>query len=184
MLAILSAISAVFLLSVNVATAQDGGLSDQQQCLLNCSTGAPVAASGCDVQDTPCLCASTVYANAVFECAEKPCGIPLDTLQGFLADGCKDVPSGGSKTASGGPSTTSSDGASKTSLGGASKTSSDGTSKTGSTQGGSSTSSGPQSDTSAPPKESDKPGSAELNAPRTGVAAAVALGLGICALLM
>ncbi|KAJ6507283.1 hypothetical protein C8R47DRAFT_88742 [Mycena vitilis] len=78
----------IFLLSVNVATAQDsGGLSGAQSCLLDCSLNA-VTASGCDVQDTPCVCASAIYASNVTQCAAQSCSLSATDVQNELNTNC------------------------------------------------------------------------------------------------
>ncbi|KAJ7933914.1 hypothetical protein B0H13DRAFT_685955 [Mycena leptocephala] len=87
--------AAVFLLSVTVnlelATAQDsGGLSDQQACLLSCSLAA-VTASACDVQNTACICASSVYAANLTQCATNTCDFSASDVQGFLDSGCAGI---------------------------------------------------------------------------------------------
>ncbi|KAJ7933848.1 hypothetical protein B0H13DRAFT_2306264 [Mycena leptocephala] len=75
-------------LSVNMATAQDsGGLSSQQSCLLNCSLAA-VTASGCDIQNTTCVCASTVYVTNLTQCATSSCSFSASDIKGFLNSGC------------------------------------------------------------------------------------------------
>ncbi|KAJ7680915.1 hypothetical protein DFH06DRAFT_1315649 [Mycena polygramma] len=89
MLPLFSTIAAgIFLLSVNVATAQDsGGLYDAQGCLLNCSLNA-VTASGCDVQDTPCVCGSAIYASNVTQCAAQSCSLSASDVQNELNTNC------------------------------------------------------------------------------------------------
>ncbi|KAJ7879556.1 hypothetical protein B0H14DRAFT_1605262 [Mycena olivaceomarginata] len=75
--------TSLFLVSIPSSTAQDsGGLSPDQQCLLNCSLTA-VTASGCDVQDTPCICGSSVYASNVTQCAESTCSVPASVRHRF-----------------------------------------------------------------------------------------------------
>ncbi|KAJ7181406.1 hypothetical protein C8R43DRAFT_1116782 [Mycena crocata] len=70
----------ILLVSVNLATAQDGtndgGLSPQQQCTLNCSLAA-VDASGCPGQDTVCICASTVYTASFRQLPRGSAGLNL-----------------------------------------------------------------------------------------------------------
>ncbi|KAJ7141217.1 hypothetical protein C8R44DRAFT_866852 [Mycena epipterygia] len=105
MLPLLSIIVAdLFLIFANVATAQ--GLSDQQQCLLNCSVTA-VAATSCDIQDTACVCASSVYATNLTQCATSACSVSMSDTKGFIAQGCAgDAVASNSSSASGSSSAT------------------------------------------------------------------------------
>ncbi|KAJ6538866.1 hypothetical protein DFH09DRAFT_1176458 [Mycena vulgaris] len=81
-------LAGLFLISANVATAQDsGGLSDQQQCLLNCSLGA-VTASGCDIQNTTCVCMSSVYTTNLTQCSTSTCKFSAADVKGLLQSGC------------------------------------------------------------------------------------------------
>ncbi|KAJ7028505.1 hypothetical protein C8F04DRAFT_1398852 [Mycena alexandri] len=76
---------------VNVAFAapqsSSGGLSDQQQCTLNCSTSA-VTASGCDINNTTCVCMSSVYTTSLTTCATSTCKLSASDVQGLIASGC------------------------------------------------------------------------------------------------
>ncbi|KAJ7467121.1 hypothetical protein FB451DRAFT_406127 [Mycena latifolia] len=74
---------AVLLSSATVTSAQ---LSDQQLCLLNCSTTA-VDASACDIEDTACICASTVYVTNITQCAVA-CKVGADDITTMLAQEC------------------------------------------------------------------------------------------------
>ncbi|KAJ7760970.1 hypothetical protein B0H16DRAFT_556244 [Mycena metata] len=77
--------------SVNVAFAtpqsSTRGLSDQQQCMLNCSTSA-VTATGCDITNTTCACLSPVYASNLTACLTSTCKIKGTDVQGIIASGC------------------------------------------------------------------------------------------------
>ncbi|KAJ7782414.1 hypothetical protein DFH07DRAFT_322842 [Mycena maculata] len=146
--------AAAVLFSVNVATAQNGGLSAQQQCLATCSVAA-VNATDCNAQDTACLCASSAYATNVTQCATSTsasgCGVTADDVKGLLAQGCAGVASasgsGSGIAASGSPSSTA-------------------------------------SGSNAASSQSGKSNSAGFSAASTGVAAVSAFGLFVFALLV
>ncbi|KAJ7354612.1 hypothetical protein DFH08DRAFT_48273 [Mycena albidolilacea] len=173
--------TSLFLVSIPSSTAQDsGGLSPDQQCLLNCSLTA-VTASGCDLQDTPCICGSSVYASNVTQCAESTCSVPASVVTGFLADGCADdssasassTPSGaaGSPSSSAGPPPSGI----PSGAGSSSATAGSSASNTLSGSAAASSESGKTIPNSAP---------AGFSAVRTGVAAASAIGLVFYALLV
>ncbi|KAF8200041.1 hypothetical protein K438DRAFT_1933298 [Mycena galopus ATCC 62051] len=102
--------------SLALATAQNtssGGLTSQQLCLENCSLAA-VNASGCNIQNTACVCASSVYATNVTQCATSTCNFTASDINGFLTSGCANV-SGFTVSNFATPSNTGSGGASPTS---------------------------------------------------------------------
>ncbi|KAJ7354611.1 hypothetical protein DFH08DRAFT_985371 [Mycena albidolilacea] len=167
----------LFIVSVNLAIAQDsGGLTPDQQCLLNCSLAA-VNASGCDIQNTACVCASAVYASNLTQCTESNCGFSASDIQNALTSNCANVTRSASTSSvsstpasSVGPSgTVSGSSVARTSTGSASKSS------PASTLSGS----GATSSESGNPA----PNSAELRG-RTGIAAVSVVGLILCALLV
>ncbi|KAJ6538864.1 hypothetical protein DFH09DRAFT_72527 [Mycena vulgaris] len=77
-------VAGLVLISANVATAQ--GLSDQQLCLLNCSTAA-VTASACGGDDTACQCVSTTYVTNITQCATG-CKVSANDIKSFLNTSC------------------------------------------------------------------------------------------------
>ncbi|KAJ7162126.1 hypothetical protein C8R46DRAFT_1103605 [Mycena filopes] len=75
---------------VNVAfaaPADSSGLSDSQLCTLNCSTNA-VTDSKCDINNTTCLCQSSVYTTSLTTCATTTCKLSSSDVKGLLASGC------------------------------------------------------------------------------------------------
>ncbi|KAK7006001.1 hypothetical protein R3P38DRAFT_3040824 [Favolaschia claudopus] len=180
---LMTAVTGLFLASIPSSIAQDdGGLAPEQQCLLNCSLAA-VDASGCDIQDTPCVCASSVYATNVTQCAETTCGFPVDVVQGFLQSGCEGVSSAGSSGSSSGSSVagsgSGSQSASKTNSFSVSSTFPDPRSSSGSQSPSNSAQASSQSQSTVP----NAPNSAVAIGGRTKAAAAFAMGLVVCALL-
>ncbi|KAJ7680914.1 hypothetical protein DFH06DRAFT_1315648 [Mycena polygramma] len=176
----------IFLLFVNIATAQDsGGLSDAQGCLLNCSLNA-VTASGCDVEDTPCICASAIYASNVTQCAEQSCSISASDVQDELDANCGQGSASGS--ASAGPS--ASDSATRSTAAGpsasnsASKSAAAGASASNSVSNSapSGSASNSASNTAAASQQSGQ--TVPNSAVRTGLAAGSALGLVFIAFLV
>ncbi|KAJ7354618.1 hypothetical protein DFH08DRAFT_985382 [Mycena albidolilacea] len=84
-------VAGLFIVSVNMATAQDsGGLTPDQECLLNCSFAA-VNASGCDIQNAACACASAVYASNLTQCTKSNCGLSASDIQHALTSSCANV---------------------------------------------------------------------------------------------
>ncbi|KAF7357863.1 hypothetical protein MVEN_00832500 [Mycena venus] len=191
---------------ITLATAADGGadggldtLSPTQKCLLTCSLTA-VNASGCDIENTPCICESSVYATNVTQCAEGNCGVPASVVSDFLTTNCADVLSsaaGSSSTRSGAaaPSSTylpfpTGSGSSPT---GSSSSASNSNSSTPSNSAAAAGSSNSAS-ANTPSNSNSAAASSETGTPvpnsnsasglRVRVAAASAVGLMICALLV
>ncbi|KAJ6632554.1 hypothetical protein B0H10DRAFT_2206905 [Mycena sp. CBHHK59/15] len=184
-LATITAAVAIVTLNLNGATAQDsGGLSDQQQCILNCSLAA-VVPSGCDIEDTACVCASATYASSLTQCATTTCGVSADDVKSMLADGCSTTTSAsasasGAASASTPPSSASNPASASVPLSsGASKTAS--ASKAGSTSG--SQPSASNSNSASTPSGSGAPNSA-TGERRIGGATVVAASLVFYALLV
>ncbi|KAK7018836.1 hypothetical protein R3P38DRAFT_2978628 [Favolaschia claudopus] len=174
---LMTAVTGLFLASIPSSIAQDdGGLAPEQQCLLNCSLAA-VDASGCNIQDTPCVCASSVYATNVTQCAETTCGFPVDVVQGFLQSGCEGVSSAGSSGSS--TAGSGSQSASKTNPSSIFSTFPDPRSSSGSQSPSNSAQASEQSQSTVP----NGPNSAVAIGGRTKAAAAFAMGLVVCALL-
>ncbi|KAF7357864.1 hypothetical protein MVEN_00832600 [Mycena venus] len=151
----------LFLIS---ATAQNstGATDQQQQCLIDCSSNA-FNATGCVINDTPCICASPTYFNSTVQCLQGTCGFSASDVQSIMSgytDDCANATS--SAAGHSASSTPSGSGSSKPP--------------------GSSTPSGsaPASSQSGGAPQS----SAQAIGARTGLAAASVVGLVFYALLM